>query len=106
MLSLYTFFKFLILKLQGKFVSSNGSVHRTGSINTSENEPSSSASSIVVALLSMLVFSVLVVMVILHLTRKLPSNFYTLGGLLKDKTENQSFDLYLGNDAVSDIDKR
>jgi hypothetical protein len=103
---MYTFFNFVHLNLKGKLVSSDESIPRSGISNTSENEPSSSPTSIVVALVLMLVVSVLAVMLILHLTRKLPSNVYTLGGLFKDKKENQSFDLYLGKDAVSDIDRR
>ena len=45
-------------------------------------------------------------MFVLHFTGKLPPSFYIFGGVLNRRKEDPSFDLYLGEDAKSDIDKR
>ena len=54
----------------------------------------------------MFIVGAIVIMLVLHFTGKLPPAFYNFNGVLKRSKEDTSFDLYLGEDAKSDIDKR
>ena len=54
----------------------------------------------------MFIIGSIVIMFVLHFTGKLPPSFYIFGGVLNRRKEDPSFDLYLGEDAKSDIDKR
>ena len=94
--------------MEGKGTSLDKSAPNTGFSNVSASGHSSTThiGMIVGSLLSMIAVGVVAVMLVLHFTRKLPANFYTLGGLFKDKTESQSFDLYLEKDVETDINQR
>ena len=61
---------------------------------------------VIIASSLVLIIGATIAMLVLHFTGKLSPKFYTLGGVLKRKKEEDTIDTYLEKDAKSDIDKR
>ena len=78
------------------------SIQRKGT----DDENDRNITPIIIASSLVLIFGATIAMLVLHFTGKLSPKFYTLGGVLKRKKEEDAFDTYLEKDVKSDIDKR
>ena len=71
-----------------------------------DDENDSYLTPVIITSCLVLIFGATIAMLVLHFAGKLSPKFYTLGGVLTSKKEEDAFDTYLEKDANSDIDKR
>ena len=71
-----------------------------------DDENDSYLTPVIITSCLVLIFGATIAMLVLHFAGKLSPKFYTLGGVLTSKKEEDALDTYLEKDANSDIDKR